>query len=406
MENIPKCRSCIGDGLKKFLSLGKIPLVNSFLKEDQIGLEELKFPLDVYFCPDCGMVQLGEVVPPELMFKNYVYVSGTSDTMKSHFNEFAEEAVEKLGKGLVIDIGGNDGTFLKAFKKLGMKTLNVEPATNIAEFAIKEGIDTINDFWGTDIVDEIIRKYGKAKIITGTNVFAHVDDLDQFITAAKMILEDDGALVVEFPYLVDMIDGTEFDTIYHEHLSYIAVRPMVTLFRRLGMEVVDAVRSEVHGGSIRIYAMKSGKGKISDTISELINLEKRVGLDSFETYLKFGMNVEKIKTDLLSILTKLKSEGKKVAAYGAPAKGNVLTNYFGIGSQFIDYVVDKNPLKQNLFTPGTHLPVYSLEKLNEVRPDYLLILAWNFADEIMRQQSEFKENGGRFIIPIPEPKII
>jgi len=383
-----------------------MPLVNSFLREDQLESDEPKFPLDVYFCTSCGMVQLGDVVPPEMMFKDYVYVSGTSDTMRKHFEEFAGEAVKKIGKGLVIDIGGNDGTFLKVFRILGMKTLNVEPATNIAEISRKENIETINDFWCVSVAKDILENHGKAKLITGTNVFAHVNDLDGFVSAAKILLEDDGALVVEFPYLVDMIEKTEFDTIYHEHLSYISVRPMVTFFKRLGMEVVDAVRSDVHGGSIRIYAMKPGAGKVSEEIDNLLSLEEKMGLGSFETYEEFGERVVEIKKQLLSLLEELRSDGKRIAGYGAPAKGNVLMNYIGIGSQFLDYIVDKNQLKQNLFTPGMHLPVYSTEKIMEDKPDYLLILAWNFADEIMKQQSAFKKTGGKFIIPIPEPKIV
>lgn len=403
---MPVCRACKGKNLEKFLSLGKMPLVNSFLKKEELSSEEPRFPLDVYFCANCGMVQLGEVVPPEIMFKDYVYVSGTSETMKAHFAEFAEEAVKKIGNGLVIDIGGNDGTFLKAFKKLVAKTLNVEPASNIAEIARKDGIETVNEFWGTKVAREIVKKYGKAEIITGTNVFAHVNDLDEFINAAKIVLEDDGALVVEFPYLVDMIENTEFDTIYHEHLSYIAVRPMITLFRRLGMDVVDAVRTEVHGGSIRIYAMKAGVGRASKKISQLVELEKKMGLDKFGTYEEFGVRVDEIKRELLELLRKIKSDGKRIVGYGAPAKGNVLMNYAEIGTKFLDYVVDKNPLKQSLFTPGTHLQVYPPEKIKKDKPDYLLILAWNFADEIMKQQIGFKQVGGKFIIPIPKPRII
>lgn len=392
--------------MRKFLSLGNIPLVNRFLTKDQLKEKEPKFPLDVYFCINCGMVQLGEVVPPEIMFKNYPYLSGTSDTMKIHFAEFAKGAMEKIGKGLVIDIGGNDGTFLMAFKSLGMKTLNIEPATNISDIARRNGIETVNGFWNTKLANEIVEKYGRAKLITGTNVFAHVNDLDDFINAASIVLEDDGALVVEFPYLVDMMLKTEFDTIYHEHLSYISMRPMIGLFDRLEMEVVDAVRSDVHGGSIRIYAMKRGMGEVSPKIKDLIELERNIGLDSFEVYENFGEKVEEIKMKLLRILTNLKAQNKKIIAYGAPAKGNILMNYMDIGTKFIDYVVDKNMLKQNLFTPGTHLKVYSPEKIYEDKPDYLLILAWNFADEVMQQQSKFKDMGGKFIIPIPEPKII
>ena len=403
---LENCRICKGRRLELFLDLGDMPLVNSFLKKSETKSDEPKFPLDVYFCSDCGMVQLGVVVPPEQMFKNYVYLSGISDQMKVHFKNIAEHVVEKLGKGVAVDVGGNDGTMMMAFRQAGMKPVNVEPATNIAELSRKNGIDTINDFWGVDVAREIVRTYGKVKAVTGTNVFAHINDLDGFLEAAKIALDKGGAVVVEFPYLVDMIENTEFDTVYHEHLSYRSVRPLMTLFKNHGMEIVDVIKSDIHGGSIRVYAARKGELKVSPNVTKFIDLERKHGLDRFETYVEFSRRVEKIKRELSTILNDLRSKKKRVAGYGAPAKGNVLMNYFGIGDDTIEYIVDKNPLKAGLYTPGNHIPVFLPDKIKSDRPDYILILAWNFSDEIMRQLAEYKKSGGKFIIPIPRPKIV
>ena len=403
---LENCRICKGRRLELFLDLGDMPLVNSFLKKSETKSDEPKFPLDVYFCSDCGMVQLGVVVPPEQMFKNYVYLSGISDQMKVHFKNIAEHVVEKLGKGVAVDVGGNDGTMMMAFRQAGMKPVNVEPATNIAELSRKNGIDTINDFWGVDVAREIVRTYGKVKAVTGTNVFAHINDLDGFLEAAKIALDKGGAVVVEFPYLVDMIENTEFDTVYHEHLSYLSVRPLMTLFKNHGMEIVDVIKSDIHGGSIRVYAARKGELKVSPNVTKFIDLERKHGLDRFETYVEFSRRVEKIKRELSTILNDLRSKKKRVAGYGAPAKGNVLMNYFGIGDDTIEYIVDKNPLKAGLYTPGNHIPVFLPDKIKSDRPDYILILAWNFSDEIMRQLAEYKKSGGKFIIPIPRPKIV
>lgn len=403
---LDKCRICKEQKLKMFIDLGDMPLVNSFLKKSELGGDEPKFPLDVYFCTNCGMVQLGVVVPPEQMFKSYVYLSGMSEQMRTHFEEIAEHAVKKLGKGVVVDIGGNDGSMMKAFRAAGMKPVNVEPAVNIAEISRKNGIDTINDFWSAEVAREIVRTYGKVRAVTGTNVFAHINDLDGFLEAAKIALDKGGAVVVEFPYLVDMIENTEFDTIYHEHLSYLSVKPLMTLFRNNGMEIVDVIKSDIHGGSIRVYASRKGEVPVSASVNKFIDLERRRGMDRFETYQEFGRKVEKMKRELSSLLNDLKSKKKTVAGYGAPAKGNVLMNYFDIHRDMISYIVDKNPLKSGLYTPGNHIPVYLPDKLKKDRPDYVLILAWNFADEIMKQLADYRKSGGKFIIPIPKPKIV
>lgn len=402
------CRICKSSELIKFLSLGKTPLVNSFLKKEQLKSKEPAYPLDVYLCKNCNLVQLVDVVPPEIMFRNYVYISGISDTMNIHFLKLAEDAVKNFNlnsKSLIVDIGGNDGTLLNAFKNFGVRTLNIEPAVNIAKISRENGIETINDFWSEETALKIRDLKGEAKIIIGTNVFAHVNNLDDFMKGVKTLLSDDGVFVIEVPYLVDLIKLEEFDTIYHEHLSYFALKPLTTLFSRFGMNLFDVKRELVHGGSIRVF-VKKRKIEPSNSVKELLELEKREGLHSLRTYENFAKDVESIRRKLISLLKELTGGGKKIVGYGAPAKGNVLLNFCKIGGDLLEYVVDKTPIKQGLYTPGMHIPVFPTEKILEDMPDYVLILAWNFADEIMKQQQKYKELGGKFIIPIPEPKII
>jgi hypothetical protein len=387
-----------------------MPLANSLLKKEQLNSPEPLFPLDVYFCNECGLVQLTYVVPPEILFKNYVYVTGISDTMREHFAQFAKEIVENFNlssDSLIVDIGGNDGTFLKEFKRFNVKTLNVEPATNIAKLSEESGIETVNDFWSDETAVRIKKEMGPAKVILGTNVFAHVNDLDGFLRGVNSLLDDGGIFVIEVPYLGDLIKNREFDTIYHEHLSYFAISPLMTLFKKFNMEIFDIKRVGVHGGSIRVYVGRVSKSlKVSESVPNLLEVEKGLKLNSLDTYIKFATEIKEMKDKLLEILRKLRSEGKKIVGYGAPAKGTVLLNYFGISADILDYTVDRTTLKQGLYVPGVRIPIFPPEKLLEDKPDYVLILVWNIADEIMKQQQKYKELGGRFIIPVPEIKII
>lgn len=404
------CRICKNETLQKFLDLGRQPLANSFLTGDELKKPEPTYPLSLFFCSNCGLVQLDYVVNPELMFKNYLWVSGTSDTVPLHFQQLAEEStkISKADKNsLVVDIGSNDGTLLKGFRNIGVRTLGVEPAANIAEIARKSGIETVNDFFNSQTAERIRNDYGGAKIITATNVMAHIDNSYDLLSGVNVLLEEDGVFVIEVPYLVDMIEKNEFDTAYHEHLSYFAIRPLVKLFENFGMEIFDVKRFPIHGGTIRVYVKKKSSNlKISNSVNELLELEKNIGLDKFDTYLQFAERIRKLKEDLLSILKKLKSENKKIIGYGAPAKGNTLLNYFQIGADLLDYIADKNPLKHNLYTPGMHIQVVPVDRIEKDKPDYMLILAWNFSDEIIKQQQKFKEAGGKFIVPIPQPKIL
>jgi SAM-dependent methyltransferase len=400
------CRICKNVNFVKILELGDNALANSFLKREGF-LSEKVYPLDIYFCKDCRLVQLGELVPPEIMFSNYLYVSGTSDTMKKHFMEFANNIIQKISKfqdPLIVDVGSNDGTLLKGFLNHPVKILGVDPS-DIAKLAQKNGIETVNDFFNKETAQKIVQDKGKAKAILGANVFAHTPDLDSFMEGINILLDEDGIFVIEFPYLVNLLKGMEFDTMYHEHVYHFSIMPLMVLFKKFGFEIFEIKETSVHGGSLRIFVRK-GNGKSPENIQQVIDLEKKMELDLVKTYITFAKKVEKVRSDLKKILTDIKSDGKKIVGYGAAAKASTLLSYCKIESDTLEYIADKNPLKQNLYTPGTHIPVVSPKKILETKPDYLLILAWNMADEIIYQQKEFQDKGGKFIIPLPTPKIV
>lgn len=404
------CRVCAGNTLKKVLTLGPTPLANAFLTKEQINTGEKFYPLDVYFCTQCGSLQLGHVVSPQILFKNYVYVSSTSKVFVQHFEQFAQKTYPRLqlnSQSLVIDIGSNDGILLKPFKKLGTQVLGIEPAKNIAKIARAQGINTISDYFNKELAHLVVKKYGKADLVTATNVFAHIDNLDAVIEGLQTLLKDDGVFVIEAPYLIDFLQKRYFDLVYHEHLSYWSVDTLINLFKRFSMTVFHVERVPVHGGSIRVF-VKKGKGKfpIDKSIEKFLLKEKRMKLTSISTYQDFAKKIYENKIKLLLLLQKIKSKDKKIAAYGAPAKGNTLLNFFGIGTETIDFVVDDSKYKQGLYTPGKHIPVVPLQYLYENKPDYVLILAWNFAESIMKMHEKYKNDGGRFIIPVPKPKII
>lgn len=384
-----------------------MPLANRFLREDQLSMPEPYYPLDVYYCNTCGLVQLGFTVPPEVLFKDYRYLTGTSEPMKAHFARLAEDLIQRFNVfpgGLVVDIGSNDGTLLKNFQKRNMVTLGVEPADNIAEWARSRGIETLNDFFSERVAHKLCAERGQAKVILATNVFAHVHDLEDFLRGINCLLADDGIFVIEVPYLVDLLNNLEFDTIYHEHLSYFAVHPLVTLFSRFSMGIVDIDRISVHGGSLRIYVRKSADSLSSSSVNELLKLETEAKLDSLDTYRKFAEGVALVREDLLSLLKALKAQGARIAGYGAAAKGNTLLNYCKIGTDILDYITDTTPFKQGRYTPGMHIPVFPENRFHQASPDYALLLAWNYADEILQKEEEYRQAGGKFIVPIPKPR--
>ena len=402
------CRVCGSEKLHKFLSLGPTPLANSFVTKDQLGEEEPHYPLDVYFCDNCQLVQLSDIVSPELLFREYAYVTGSSKPMETHFTGLVEDVIEnfKIRKdSLVIDIGSNDGTLLQCFSQFGPGVLGVEPASNIARLAGTKGIPTVNEFFDEDCAVKILKEYGRVDVITATNIFAHVDNLESVICGVNHLLTNDGVFVIEVPYLLNLLKNIEFDTIYHEHLSYFAVHPLVYVFRKFGMEVVDVKQIPVHGGSIRVFVQRSPKQQ-SPNVTKLLLMEREANLDSLRTYMQFAESVTSVKKKLVKILKTLKDKGARITGYGATAKGNTLLNYCKIGTDILDYISDTTPFKQGCYTPGMHVPIVPEEKFHEDPPDYTLLLAWNYAKDILQKESKYRQNGGKFILPIPEPEVI
>ena len=404
------CRACRGGDLELFLPLGKVALANSFLKSEAEFVGEMRFPLDVYFCRTCSMVQLLDVIDPEVLFRNYLYVTGTSDTIAAHNVEYAATVVEYLKFGidhLVIEVASNDGSLLKRFRAHKVRTLGIEPATNIAARATADGIETVNRFLDGNCAHDGRATHGPAAAVIGNNVLAHVDEPVDFLRGCKALLDEHGLVIVEVPELTEFMQRFEYDTVYHEHLSYFSVSSLMRVCEEAGLRIVRVDHIAVHGGSARIYAAPvEREPQHANAVLEIAARERKAGLTSAERFRRFAREVETQRARLLELLRKLKSEGKSIAGYGAPAKGNTMLNYCGITTELLPFTVDKNPLKVGLFTPGTHIPVLEVAQLLERRPDYCLILAWNFADEIMRQQVEFARRGGRFIVPIPMPRVV
>ncbi len=356
------------------------------------------------------MLQLGHVVSPEILFKDYVYISSTSPVFVKHFQDFASDIYRRFflnSQSLVIDIGSNDGILLTPFKKAGTRVLGIEPAKKIASLARKHGIPTLPDFFTIDIARKIVKKYGKADVVTATNVFAHIDNLDEVIGGLKMLLKEDGGFIIEVPYLIDFLKKCYFDLVYHEHLSYWSVRTLITIFQRFGMVIFDVQKVSVHGGSIRIFIKnRDGFHKTTKNVEKFLAQERMMRLEKEETYHAFDREIQTNKITLVKLLGKLKAAGKRIAAYGAPAKGNTLLNFFSIGTEILDFVVDDSERKQGLFTPGKRIPVVSSKRMYADSIDYMLILAWNFSESVIKNHKKFKDGGGKFIIPVPIPKVV
>jgi len=410
VPNNMKCRICGNNNLKLFLSLGKTPLANSFLSKKDLRKEELSYPLELCFCNVCKLVQLTYVVPPEIMFKNYVYVSSTSNTFKIHFGKMAENISRSFmlnEKSLVVDIGSNDGILLKGFQKMNVQTLGVEPAKNVAKIAEQNGIETINDFFNANVAKQIIERKGQADIVTATNVFAHVDNIEEFTRNIKSLLKKDGIFVIEIQYLVDTIEKMTFDNVYHEHLSYFTLTSLNYFFNKHDMQVFDLQRVDSHGGSLRVFIKKvEGNQDINKEVNEIIKYENNMSIADLSLYQEFADEVYSVKEKLTSYIKDIKKRGKSIVGYGAPAKSTTLLNFCNIGAEYINYIVDDSPLKIGLYAPGTHIPVVDSKKLDEKKPDYVLILAWNFATEILEKTKKYANQGVKFIIPLPKPRIV
>lgn len=402
---IHRCRVCKSKRLYFFLSLGEMPIPNGFLSKKELKKKEPKYPLAVCVCEDCHLVQLTHTIPSEIMFKNYLYIPSTSTTMQKHFHSMAQTLTKQqdLQSGdLVVDIGSNDGTLLGYFRELEMNVLGVDPAENLAKVATMKGIETLPLNFTDVLAKKIVKKKGNAKVITATNVFAHIDDVHSVCAGVKSLLAPEGIFVIEFPYLLDLLEKNEFDTIYHEHLSYFAIYPLTVLFATHALRIVDIHRIPVHGGSLRIIVKHATKNQqVAPIVEELLHEERLRKMNTKIPYDDFARRVKTIRRDLVAYLKRLKKGGKQIVGYGASAKGNVLMNYCGITLDILDFIVDSIPYKQGRYTPGTHIPIYSEQKLTKEKPDYALLLAWNFADEILRKQNAYRENGGQFIITIP-----
>lgn len=405
----PPCLVCGGSDVQTFLDLGSTALANKFLSQEELAGPEPKYPLVVGFCPACTHVQLTARVPPADMFSDYLYVSAASQTLRDHFADLSGLLVERLGLGetdLVVDIGCNDASLLDAFRGHGVRTLGVDPAENLAERALELGIDRFTGFFGAGTAKEIFDRWGQASLITATNTFPHIPELADFMAGIETLLAPGGTFVVEAHYLVDILEQVAFDTVYHEHVSYWALGPLTRLLETTGLEVVRAERLPIHHGQLRVSMQRRGEGTIDPSVAAVLAEEERLGLKELATFEHFAAAAARIRTDLRNMLAELKADGKRVAAYGAPAKGSTLLEFLGLGTSDIEWIADRSSLKQGRYTPGSHIPVVGTERMLDDQPDYVLLLAWNFVDEVVAQQAEYLARGGRFIVPVPEVRVL
>lgn len=402
------CRACESK-INPFFSLGDIPLVNNLLTPEAVGSER-GYDLTVAFCPSCNLVQLTKTVPPEELFEHYLYLSSVSATILAHNEQTARYLTErlKLGKeSLVVEVGSNDGALLQYFKALGVGVLGIDPAQNVARMANEAGIPTVPEFFRMALAERL-RDIGiRADLLYGANVLAHVPGIRDFVGGVHLMLKSQGTAVFEFPYLKGLMER-KFDIIYHEHVFYYSLIALESLFARAGLEIYDVEMVPMQGGSLRIFAAHAGAFSVTERVHNLRARERAEGLDRFETYQHLEQRISQLKSDLASLLQRLKSEGKRVAAYSVPAKGVVLLNYFGIGKRELDFIVDKSAAKQGYYVPGVHMLIHGLNKIDSAKPDYLLVLCWNIADEVfaMEELKNFRARGGKFIVPVPEIRIV
>lgn len=410
MQQSPVCRFCSAPLKHTLVDLGMSPLCENFLSSEQLNHMEPFYPLRVYVCESCFLAQLEEYVSPEEIFNEYAYFSSYADSWLQHAKNYTDLMIERFGfnaESSVVEIASNDGYLLQYFVEKNIPVLGIEPAGNVAKVAIEKGIPTIVEFFGEKMAKDMVSKGTQADLVLGNNVLAQVPDLNDFIRGMKVLLKPQGIITIEFPHLVRLMEENQFDTIYHEHFSYFSFIAVEKIFAAHKLTIFDVEELPTHGGSLRIYARhtEDKTRPLSGMVNELRSREETAGLTRMETYSAFSEQVKETKRKLLEFLIKVKREGKTVCGYGAPGKGNTLLNYCGIRTDFLDYTVDRNPYKHGKFTPGTHIPIFPLEKIQDTRPDYLLILPWNVKDEIMKQQSYIKEWGGQFIVPIPEVKV-
>jgi C-methyltransferase C-terminal domain/Putative zinc binding domain/Methyltransferase domain len=405
------CRSCGSAKLSLVLSLGATPLANALLTTEDLERPEPRFPLDLVFCENCSLVQITETVPPEQLFRSYLYFSSFSETMLAHARDLSDRFQRDLALGassLVVEVASNDGYLLQYYKHAGIPVLGIEPAENVARVAIEQrGIPTLSEFFGVRLARALATEGRRADLLHANNVLAHVADLPGFVEGIREMLADEGVAALEFPYLGDMIARSEFDTIYHEHLCYFSLGALVHLFARSGLKAIDVERIPIHGGSLLLtVARTSSMRPPQPSVAALLNEEHARGMDGLDFYRGFARRVDSLKEELRGLLNRLKREGHHLAAYGAAAKGSTLLNTFGIGRETLDFVVDRSPHKQGLFMPGVRLPIGPPTQLVERMPSFALLLTWNFAEEILAQQAEYRSKGGQFIVPLPVVRVI
>ena len=405
------CRACKSNKMYKFLDLGNQPPADQFREPTKINDPVVYYPLNVFICEDCGLVQLGYIVDPVILYQdNYPYESSTTITGQKHYYDFAKSVVESFNissDDYVMDIGSNVGVLLQGFKNCGTKILGVDPAANICEIANNQGIPTYNAFFNEKVAVKLRNQYGLFSVITGTNVFAHIDDWDSLVKGVVKLLDSKkGVFIIESPHFLHLLKSLEYDTIYHEHLNYISIEPLVPFFDKYNMEIIKIEQKDIHGGSIRIFVSKKGNYKIEESVAEVLYDEKLYGIRSRSVLDDFAIKVKQNRDEIIDLIYKLKKSGKRVVCISAPAKGMTLLNYCSLGKDAFDYIAEKSLLKIGLLSPGGNIPIVTDAQLIKDNPDYAVLLAWNFSKEIMANLEEYKRNGGKFIVPIPKPVIL
>lgn len=411
-----QCRFCFSDEMTVVIDFGDVPLAGGFFRRGSTQTDfdtERLYPLQICFCPECYLLQVNNVIDGSVLFTSYFYFSSAITTLVDHFEQYARELktlFPDAGKRFIVEIGCNDGVFLKPLRKQGFNVLGVDPATNVVRPLVKEGYQVINDFFTEDVAKEVCETHGRADVILSSNSFAHIDDMHNVMRGIKALLEDDGILALEVHYLGTLIEEVQYDMMYHEHHSYYSLLALANLFDGYDMEVYDVKPISIHAGSMRFYVQNKeyGQHEISEAVIALRKSEKEIGLDRLETFQNFSEYINKTKDDLLALLGELKKQGKSIAGYGASGRATAIMSFCGIDDRYLDYVVDDAPAKQGAFTPGNHLLITSPDVLSDERkrPDYCLVFAWSFVDEIKRRRADYLERGGKFIVPLPEVKVI